>query len=764
MGYLDKFNPIEPEDLQKREEFDTLSKENQKLEIDHLHEGALIENSDSFYTLLERATNLEDKEELELALKVCEAVKEKGGLALVVGGFARDVTLDKFEYHLKPKDIDIEVYGIKDDDLKKILENLGRLEVAGEAFKVFKLKTENMSGMLDVSIPRRDSKTGKGHKGFKVEGDPNMLVKEAARRRDFTINALALDPLTGEILDFYGGIEDIKNKTLKATDAKTFVEDPLRVLRAVQFAARFGFNIDEETKELCKSLDLTELPKERIGEEWLKLLDKASKPSIGLEAALELGVLDQLHPEIKALIGVPQNPEYHPEGDVWTHTKLVLDAAARVAEENNSGKEEKLILMLAALCHDLGKAVATKIEESGKITSHGHDSESLPLTEKFLKALNINNDKINKVLLLVKDHMFIHQKSNSDPSDATIRRLARRLYPTNIRELANLATADIRGSTRIKPGEKYPEAEVLVKKALELDVRDSKPTPLIMGRDLLEIGFKPGPIVGKTLKEIEELQLDGKIVNHEQAKEHARTALHYVELQSFGLDGLEERIKRGLDPAGMLAVEEVRRLIEEIITKSNINIEDVERITKELHIGAIWDKAGDLAVADKPEVKAWLLLADECHEVNDRDLSKEEYLKDVERIKKDLELAKQDPQAAFNKAVKKIVGSSKERFIKKDGVPFSEEDAFIYMAIAGEKYGICRAGDLYFVGSNELDYSILETEGLIAINKEDRGRMATFFQKDGKDIVKKLYPGLAIVFGDEELAIKLAKSAERFIV
>lgn len=751
MGHLDKFNPATDVDLKKREDFDSLKKEDQNLEIGGLHGQALNENADSFYTILERATDPEEKEELELALKVCEIVKKHGGLALVVGGFARDAALDKFGYNLKPKDIDIEVYGLEFDKLNEILGSLGEVNVVGSAFGVIKLKT------LDISIPRRDSKTGRGHKGFKIEGDPEMLIKEAAKRRDFTINALALDPLTGEILDFYGGIEDIKNKTLRATDKETFVEDPLRVLRAAQFAARFGFDIDGETKELCKSLDLKELSKERIGEEWLKLLLKSPKPSIGLELARELGILDQLHPELKALIGVPQNPEYHPEGDVWNHTKLVIDSAVNVAEEKGLNEEDKKVLILAAVCHDLGKALVTKVEDSGKIISHGHEDAGLEPAQRFLDMLHINHSISEKVLLLVQEHMFIHHKSNANSSDSTIRRLAKRLYPATIKDLVYLATADVRGAMRIK-GE-YQAAEDLLKKSEELKVEQSKPKPLIMGRDLLEIGFKPGKKVGEVLKEIEELQLDGKIVDNEQAKEYARKSLHTIELQRFGLADLEGRIQRGLDPAGMLAVHETRNIIESILSKVGTSIESVEVLTRELHVGAIWTKADDLAKSEKPEVRAWLFLANECHEVNDRDLSQEEYLKDVDRIKKSLKLAEKDPVTAINKAVKNIVKKAGKRFTKKDGVPFSEEDAFLFMAIAGEKYGICKAGDLYFVGANELDYSILGKEGLVAMEKEDRGQVATFFQKDSKDVVKKIYPGLAIVFGDEKLALKLAKSA-----
>jgi len=518
MGRLDKFNPTAEEHLKKRAVFNSLSQAEQREEINRLHEQALIENTDSFRILADKESDPRKKEDFEMTIKVAEAVRNEGGIALVVGGFARDAALAKFGYNLKPKDIDIEVYGIQPERLKEILDEMGEVNVVGEQFLVMKL------GRLDISIPRRDSKTGKGHKGFTVYGDPEMTIKEAARRRDFTINALALDPLTGEILDFYSGVEDIKKRILRATDNRLFGDDPLRVLRGAQFAARFGFNIDLKTVEICRGLDLTELPKERIGEEWVKLLMKSERPSIGLEAMRELGVLDKLHPELKAIVGVPQSPEYHPEGDVWAHTKLVVDAAVQIAKENNLGEEEKLILVLAALCHDLGKAVATQIQEDGKITSHGHEKESLPLTDKFLKSLNISHKLIANVLLLVDHHMFIHTATKLSAS--AVRRLARKLYPVTIKNLADLATADMWGTTKIKFGEKYPAAEALIKKAEELAVKDSKPVSLIMGRDLLALGFTPGPQIGRILKEVEEMQLDGKILNREQALNYAQRRLN----------------------------------------------------------------------------------------------------------------------------------------------------------------------------------------------------------------------------------------------
>lgn len=241
-----------------------------------------------------------------------------------------------------------------------------------------------------------------------------------------------------------------------------------------------------------------------------------------------------------------------------------------------------------------------------------------------------------------------------------------------------------------------------------------------------------------------------------------RLETHQRELQSYGLRGLEDRMQRGLDPAGMLAVQETRKIAEDFIAKIGTTPEQVDELTKSLHVGAIWDNAEDLKKAEKPEIKAWMVLANACHEVNDTELSPDAYLADVDRIKGELQQAEMDPEAGVAKAVENIVNAAKEKFTYKDGVPFTEQDAFLHMAIAGEKYGVSKQGDLYFVGAKQLDYTMLDRLGLTTIQKEERGRTFTVYQRDGKDVAKQLYPGFALVFGDEALALKLAKTAETF--
>ena len=254
---------------------------------------------------------------LEIAAQIAQAVRERGGRALLVGGWVRDRLLG-----IASKDIDIEVFGLQPADLRATLERFGDVNAVGESFKVYKV------GGIDVAIPRRDSKVGTGHRGFEVTGDPHMSIEEAARRRDFTINAISFDPLTNEYLDPFDGRTDLlERRTLRVVDAGRFGDDSLRVLRGVQFAARFGLTMDDATKALAREIPLDDLPAERVWGEVEKLLLLAPRPSEGFALALELGVVRRTLPELEPLVGCPQEPEWHPEGDVWVHTLMVIDQA-----------------------------------------------------------------------------------------------------------------------------------------------------------------------------------------------------------------------------------------------------------------------------------------------------------------------------------------------------------------------------------------------------------------------------------------------------
>ncbi len=448
------------------------------------------------------------QKEMNLALEIAREVRGNNGRALIVGGYARDKALQRLGYDIEPKDIDIEVYGIEISKLLEILKSFGRINLVGAAFGIIKL------GELDISIPRKDSKIGEGHRGFLITGDPNMSIKEAARRRDFTINALALDPSSGEIIDHWGGLEDIGKKILRATDFELFKDDPLRVLRAMQFAGRFGFSIDPDTLKICREMDLLSLSKERIQKEWTKLLLKSPKPSIGLEAARELGILEKFHPELLALADTPQDPIWHPEGNVWIHTKMVVDEAAILVRENNLSDEQALVVLLGALCHDLGKPSTTAANDSGRITSREHSEKGVEPTKSFLKSVDMPNHIAEKVVPLVREHLF--PSLNKDANNSAVKRLAHRLYPATIQELVMVGYSDHKGRGTSWDG--YPQGDSLLRKAENLSLETSKSAPLLMGRDLIEMGMASGVAMGKILKEVFELQLGDKIKTFEEAK------------------------------------------------------------------------------------------------------------------------------------------------------------------------------------------------------------------------------------------------------
>src|SRR2546430_6119363 len=352
-------------------------------------------------------------------LDIAQVVRDEGGRALLVGGCVRDELMGQ-----QPKDWDLEVYGVEPARLREILDRFGTVNVVGEAFTVYKLGPH-----LDISIPRRERKMGRGHRAFFIEGNPSMSIAEATSRRDFTVNAILQDPLTSEIIDPFAGEKDIDAKVLRAVSPKTFSEDSLRVLRAAQFAARFEFDIDPATVTLCRSIDVTDLPAERIWGEIEKLLLRAKHPSIGLKWLRDLRVVDQLFPELKTLIDVPQEPEWHPEGDVWIHTLLTTDRARELIDDLSYAK--RVTVMLAALCHDFGKPATTAFVD-GRIRSREHEEEGVAPTISFLDRLNIHTldgyDVRAQVVALVRDHLKPGEfyKKRDEVGDGAFRRLARK--------------------------------------------------------------------------------------------------------------------------------------------------------------------------------------------------------------------------------------------------------------------------------------------------------------------------------------------------
>ena len=444
-------------------------------------------------------------------IKIAKAVEKSNGRCIIVGGAVRD----HFMGRNISKDIDVEIFGITPEILESVLEKYGQLHVVGKSFGVLKLITSGTE--YDFSLPRSESKSGKGHRSFLIKTDSSMIYKKAASRRDFTINSIGYDLLTEEVLDPFDGLSDIKCKVLRHI-GPSFVEDPLRVFRAMQFSARLEFEIAPETIELCNQIDLTELSRERIFEEFRKLFLKAKRPSIGLEAAKKLGILTYF-PELNALIGVPQDPKWHPEGDVWIHTLLVLDEAAKLRK---SDEINDLELMYGALCHDFGKPLTTEFIR-GRWRSPCHDIKGVLPTEHFLRRMTDDRNLIEHVKNLVKEHLRPVQlyKERKRINPGTIRRLALRV---RIPELVLLARADYFGRFLSEDDRSNFEAgDWLLNEAKNMNVHDKAPAPLLLGRHLITLGITPGPKMGLILKQAFECQLNGDFQKEEDAIDWAQS-------------------------------------------------------------------------------------------------------------------------------------------------------------------------------------------------------------------------------------------------
>lgn len=420
---------------------------------------------------------------MERVKKICEEVKSAGGRAFLVGGIVRDKFLG-----LESKDIDLEVFGIEPEALKTIIEKFGKVKECGKSFGVLKLDD------LDISLPRRERKTGVGHKGFETECDPHMSIEEACSRRDLTINAMLFDPLTDELLDPFNGLTDIENKVLRHVDDIRFAEDPLRVLRVAQFHARFDFRVHDDTNELCVVLldELKHLSKERFFIEFEKMLMKANRPSKAFEWMLEFGVLDELFPELAVLDTIEQGRKYHYGRTVFEHTMRALDFVPK--------KERELDVMLAILCHDTGKSICKAETDGDHISFHGHAEDGEPPTRSFLSKIT-NDKKITEdVVSLVKYHMrFFDLKKNLK------RKLIRRLsLHVNIKKLAWVYKADKHSRT-----DDY-EVESFLEEILNMyDEVQNEIKPLVKGKHLIDIGMKPSPLFGNILRKAFDAQIDG---------------------------------------------------------------------------------------------------------------------------------------------------------------------------------------------------------------------------------------------------------------
>lgn len=427
--------------------------------------------------------------DIMLAKKIATYVAEKSGRAYFVGGYVRDCVRG-----VENKDIDMEVHGITKEELEEILDMVGERTEYGKSFGIYGIKGFN----VDIAMPRTEVRIGVGHRDFKVEVDPFIGTKKAAERRDFTINSLMQDVITGEILDYFGGLNDIENKIIRHTNPFKFSEDPLRVLRAAQFCARFNYDVAPETTELCSKINLSKLSKERVNEELKKALLKADNPSRFFEFLKSANKLDEWFLELGNLIGVKQNPDFHPEGDVWVHTMLTLDSCVRFRESS----ENPYGFMLLAICHDMGKAVCTA-EKDGVIHSYKHETLGIPLAEKFLRRITDEKDLIKYVLNMTENHMkpFVLAKNNSSVKSSN------KMFDSVISEtdIINFSLAD--NSTKESSLEYSQCREFLMERLIIFNEIMLK--PYISGADLIASGINPDKNFREILAFAHKLRLAG---------------------------------------------------------------------------------------------------------------------------------------------------------------------------------------------------------------------------------------------------------------
>ncbi len=440
-------------------------------------------------------------------------VEQTGGRAYLVGGAVRDQVLGR-----RPKDFDVEVHGLPAAIVERLAQNLGSVKSVGQSFGVMKIRHGQHN--LDISLPRRETKTGAGHRDFSVGIDPQMDLRSAAGRRDFTLGAIYQDIVSGAVEDPYGGVPDLRAGILRMVRRETFLEDPLRVLRGMQFAARFGLTAEPSTVATMREMvpEMGNLSPERIRDEWKKLV-LADRPSLGLQLGRETGYVEQWQPELSALWTTPQDPHHHPEGDVWNHTLLVLDQLKRVMVGQKFSTESRLVIALAALTHDFGKPDTTRNVE-GQFVAHGHEAAGLAPAQTFLTRLGFEQKVIDRVLPLVAAHLRPEQlwratQQGIPPKPASFRRLQRDIEPSTIEELVAVTTADQLGrgpfprpDGLVSMPDHYDGADWWIQQIIAEKLHQPA-EPILWGRDLVEHGWPPGPMIGEAVRLVEQLSLGG---------------------------------------------------------------------------------------------------------------------------------------------------------------------------------------------------------------------------------------------------------------
>ncbi len=440
----------------------------------------------------------------EQVSKIITAVNNSGGVPLLVGGAVRDLFLQK-----QIKDIDIEVHNLSLINLEKVLSKFGVVRKVGKSFGV--LRIDGLD--VDWSIPREDSSGRKPE----VKLDPEMGYEKAFARRDLTINSMGINLIDYGLIDIFGGLKDLQSGVLRATDENFFKEDPLRFFRVMQFVGRFEMEPDAKLNEICKDIDISNVSKKRISEEFEKLFIKSKNPSLGIKWLDQVGRLKEILPELYETKFIDQNPEWHPEGDVFEHSNQATDYAAA---QDYSSDEEKLLQVASAVCHDLGKVISTKVV-AGKIKSIGHEHTGVPLARKLMSRITDKKDLIKKVSVLTKYHMCPGNYLKNNAGDAAYKKLA-----WNLDKEANLTMAQLhrlfcadragRNIDRGKPLENGGQPCVdFLEKVTSLGILNGPIKPIVSGRDLEALDVKPGPKMGEILDKLYDVQLKEGVDNKE---------------------------------------------------------------------------------------------------------------------------------------------------------------------------------------------------------------------------------------------------------
>lgn len=436
-------------------------------------------------------------------------IGRNGGVCYFVGGYVRDSLLSP---KIKSKDKDIEVHNIEPNKLKKILCQHGEVMTVGESYKIFKVDLKDGEDIYDFSLPREDSSTGPGHKDFDCTSNPFLGTEKASKRRNFTVNSAMINCHNGDFVDHHGAYKDIKHLVLRPVSKDTYADDPLRNLIGLQQCARFGFMPKLSDLELYRKCnqEYSSLPPSRIWGEWEKSFEKGVHWQMFMKKMSVLD-LDRIYPELLALSVTEQDEEWHPEGNADIHSELAAEWVADYCEVHGIKGEDRVVLVCAALIHDIAKPICTTHDDDGHIRSKGHDKLSIELEDgsegpavSFLKRIHMPKKLVERVLPLVKEHM-VHVGRTLKKS--AVRRLADRIFPATLKELDIIIQADHAARPPMPSGHPCPE---LMQMAEELDVASARPKPMIKGRDLISRGIKPGPEMGKLIKEAFQLQLDGK--------------------------------------------------------------------------------------------------------------------------------------------------------------------------------------------------------------------------------------------------------------